>query len=143
MHNVYDAYGKCWVKIRRDRNKMPFAFVQYETIGAANEAINKARGVMIDGRSTRCEHAKVNRALYLTRHTGGSISEDEARTLLEQYGAIELATPISIIDQHLFSLPEGIMVQFAYFQDARDAQLVRTPILSISPYLTVPGNETS
>ena len=30
VHNVYDAFGRCYVKIRRDKNKMPFAFVQFE-----------------------------------------------------------------------------------------------------------------
>ncbi|KKY25366.1 putative rna recognition domain-containing protein [Phaeomoniella chlamydospora] len=123
VQQIFGAHGKCYVKIRRDKNQMPFAFVQYETVEAANEAISKCRGAIIDNRPTRCEHAKVNRALYLTRHTGGPISDAEARALLEPYGAIESTSPISIIDQHLFNLPEGIMVQFAYFQDARDAQM--------------------
>ena len=29
----------------------------------------------------------------------------------------------------MFRLPEGIWVQFAYFQDCRDAQMVRDPRL--------------
>ena len=30
VKQVFELYGKCYIKIRRDRNKMPNAFVQYE-----------------------------------------------------------------------------------------------------------------
>lgn len=30
VSNAFSQYGMCWVKIRRDLNGMPFAFVQYE-----------------------------------------------------------------------------------------------------------------
>jgi hypothetical protein len=60
----------------------------------------------------------------LTRHTGGSISHEEARRVLESFGAIEEISPISIADQKIANLPEGTWVKFAFFQDCVDARIV-------------------
>ena len=30
VQQVFSTFGTCYVKIRRDRNRMPFAFVQFE-----------------------------------------------------------------------------------------------------------------
>jgi RNA recognition motif. (a.k.a. RRM, RBD, or RNP domain) len=60
----------------------------------------------------------------LTRHTGGPVSDEEARNVLERFGAIEETCPISVGDQKVANLPEGRWVKFAYFQDCCDAQYV-------------------
>ncbi len=100
--------------------------------------------MVIDGRPIRAEHANADRkfghcpslqplpdlskgAVLLTRHTGGPITDEEARGVLEFFGDIEETCPISVADQKFANLPEGRWVKFAYFQDCADAQFVRFP----------------
>ena len=63
-------------------------------------------------------------SLYLSRVTGGPISEDEAREILGRFGALEKVWYCAKTDTEMFLLPEGIWVMFAFFQDCRDAQAV-------------------
>ena len=97
--------------------------------------------MVVDGRPVRVEHAKGDRefdnwpshlhlsdpsqgSVLLARHTGGQITDDEAREALSCFGAIEETAPVSVADQKLADLPEGRWVKFAYFQDCRDARYV-------------------
>lgn len=103
--------------------------------------------MMINGRACRTEVAKVNRkhdpspplsclpysntialvgSVFLSRVTGGPISEAEARNILSRYGDIQRVWHSTPTENEMFRLPEGIWVQYAYFQDCRDAQAVRT-----------------
>ena len=62
--------------------------------------------------------------VYLSNIRGGRVSENEARQLLEVYGAIEkiwYATPTEL---EIYRLPMGIWVKFAFFDDCRDAEQV-------------------
>ncbi len=65
--------------------------------------------------------------MLLTRHTGGRITDEEAREALGRFGDIEETAPISVADQKLANLPEGRWVKFAFFQDCRDAHIVCFP----------------
>ena len=100
--------------------------------------------MLINGRPCRTEVAKVNRkevtldlrrsallwhswtagSLYLSRVSGGPISETEARDVLSRHGPIESVWLCSQTDKEMFRLPDGIWVKFVYFQDCRDAQAV-------------------
>ncbi|KAL6713555.1 hypothetical protein ACLMJK_009020 [Lecanora helva] len=122
VQNAFSQFGTCYVKIRRDNNGMPFAFVQYETVEDAQRAITQGRGMHINNRPCRTEVAKVNRSLYLSRVTGGPISETEARKILSNYGDIEKVWYSSQTESEIFRLPEGIWVMFKLFQPSRDAQ---------------------
>ena len=53
------------------------------------------------------------------------MSETEARQALARFGALEKVWYCSQTDKEMFRLPEGIWVMFAFFQDCRDAQVVR------------------
>ena len=64
-------------------------------------------------------------SLYLSRVNGEPITNEEAREVLEKFGALEKVWHCSQTDKEMFRLPEGIWVMFAYFQDCRDAQGVR------------------
>ena len=100
----------------------------------------------INNRPCRTEVAKVNReapppfslwlrfcfntlmflgSLYLSRVTGGAISEAEARNVLSRYGEIEKVWYASPTESEIFRLPEGIWVMYKLFQPSRDAQAVR------------------
>ena len=65
-------------------------------------------------------------ALFLSRITGGAITEEEAREILRGFGDLEKVWVSSDTDKEMYRLPDGIWVQFAYFQDCRDAQMVTT-----------------
>ena len=98
--------------------------------------------MMIEGRQCRTERAKVQRklmcdrrsrpvltefylgALFLSRSTGGPITAKEARSILHGFGDLEKIWVASDTDKEMFRLPDGIWVQFAFFQDCRDAQMV-------------------
>ena len=75
-------------------------------------------------------------SLYLSRVTGGPISEREAHSILRPYGAIEKTWYSTPTDKEMFRLPEGIWVTFAFFQDCRDAQAVSLSSNRISQPLT-------
>lgn len=99
----------------------------------------------MDGRPCRTEVAKVNRelswekqtthdrevnqspgSLYLSKVTGATISESEAHQALSRFGALEKVWYCSQTEREMFRLPEGIWIMFAFFQDCRDAQAVRS-----------------
>ncbi|KAL9118568.1 MAG: hypothetical protein Q9187_004887 [Circinaria calcarea] len=103
VQREFSAFGTVYVKIRRDSRGMPYAFCQYEHLADSERAIQ-------------------NGSLYLSRIAGGPISEDEARSVLSRYGALEKIWLCTPTDKEMFRLPDGIWVMFAYFQDCRDAQ---------------------
>ena len=115
-------------------------------VSDSERAIENGRGLVIDGRACRTERARVNRrepinqhgkspianivvfyqgSLYLSRISGGPISETEARQVLSKYGALERVWYCTPTDKEMYRLPDGIWVMFAFFQDCRDAQSVR------------------
>ena len=63
-------------------------------------------------------------SLYLSKVTGETISEDEARQVMSRFGALERVWFCTQTDKEMFRLPEGIWIMFAFFQDCRDAQAV-------------------
>ncbi|KAI9655807.1 MAG: hypothetical protein M1821_005242 [Bathelium mastoideum] len=118
---TFGSFGSVYVKIRRDNRHMPYAFCQYENKQNADRAIIEGKNALIDGRRCRTEIAKVQRALYISRHNGDPVQEHEARQLLIPFGAIEKIWLPSETDREMYQLPLGIWVRFAYFQDCRDA----------------------
>ena len=60
----------------------------------------------------------------MSRIVGGDIPEREARQLLEIYGAIEHVWYATRTDREMFGLPEGIWVQFAFYDSAHEARRV-------------------
>lgn len=101
---------------------MPFAFVQYHERAHAEHALIRGRTTIIEGRLCRTEAAKVPRALYMTRLNGGSISLEEAREALRDCGPLSREWFPTLTDREMYRLAEGIWLEFAYFNDARDAQ---------------------
>ena len=65
-------------------------------------------------------------SLYLSRVTGGPVSEIEACNVLSFYGEIEKVWYASPTEVEIFRLPEGIWVMYKLFQPSRDAQAVGT-----------------
>ena len=83
VREVFQVFGNCYVKIRRDHKGMPYAFCQYEvspvaknnltflicpkTSEDAQRAINLGRGMKVNGRDCRTEVARVNREHLIRR----------------------------------------------------------------------------
>lgn len=80
VNQAFSQFGTVWIKIRRDRKGMPFAFAQFEVESlirlrfpthnsqneqAAQQAIIRGRGLLLFGRPCRTEVARVNRQSYL------------------------------------------------------------------------------
>ncbi|KAK5079729.1 hypothetical protein LTR70_008344 [Exophiala xenobiotica] len=137
VHDAFDQFGNCIVKVRRDRHGHPFALVQYHTIDAATQAIEGGRDLIVDDRKIRTEHAEARReyilqnadtglsigsgSVVLSRVGGGPVSKDEAHELLSRYGPIQETQPTTHADANTYGMPEGIWVKFAYYLDFKDA----------------------
>lgn len=96
-----------------------------QTEGEAQHAVTEGRNIPIMGRHCRTEIARVNRkscqlaspwsitnslsvgTLYLSRISGGDISHEEARQILNGYGAIEELHHASSAERALYGLPQG------------------------------------
>ncbi|KEF57661.1 uncharacterized protein A1O9_05579 [Exophiala aquamarina CBS 119918] len=95
---IFTVFGPCFVKVRLDRNKHPFAFVQYENSDDAAAAVEGSLNLNIDGRRIRVERAKAERAVILSKMNGDIVTEEEARRMLERFGPIELMAPTQRMD---------------------------------------------
>ncbi|KAI9349737.1 hypothetical protein BDR26DRAFT_636722 [Obelidium mucronatum] len=75
------------VKVLKDWLARPYAFVQYESVQAAQTALLRAHNTIVNGRYIRVEQAKVNRTLFIGKF--GSTSPSELNNVLETFGAVE------------------------------------------------------
>ena len=75
-------------------------------------------------------------SLYLSKITGGLITEQEAYEILKELGPLEKVWIASPTDKEMYSLPDGIWIMWSYFQGARDAQNVSKPFYTLTILLT-------
>ncbi|KAJ9605598.1 hypothetical protein H2200_010255 [Cladophialophora chaetospira] len=121
VHEAFDYFGPNHVKVHRDRNRHPYAFVQYEIIQDAVAAVKGAYGLVLDGRKVRVEHAKAERAVILSKLDGSPVSEAEARGILERFGSLELVAAATTPNRRDGGMTNAMYVRFAYYLDCRDA----------------------
>ncbi len=86
---------------------------------------------ILEGQIASKANTAAQGSLFLSKISGGPISEEEAHRVLAQFGAIEKVWYNTQTDKEMFRLPEGIWVMFAYFQDCRDAQAVCYKIIVV------------
>lgn len=79
------------VKVLRDPHNRPYAFVQYNNDKDAKKAIAEAHNTVLEGRTIRCEHAKVNRTLFISNEY--QLAHSKIKTELEVFGEIEKLLP--------------------------------------------------
>ncbi|KAK8204706.1 hypothetical protein IWZ01DRAFT_73999 [Phyllosticta capitalensis] len=135
LNDVFSRFGKCFVKLKRDRG-MPIAFVQYDNSADASQALDQGAGLIILGRKCRTERAKApsksstplpvsllmcTGCVYVSRRDGAMPSEGEVVGLLASRGEVEKTWAPTETEQELHKLPPGFFVRFAYYQDAVDA----------------------
>ncbi|RMZ86828.1 hypothetical protein DV736_g5941, partial [Chaetothyriales sp. CBS 134916] len=119
-HDLFGVFGRNVIKVKFDRNKHPFALVQFETTEAAVEALTSNQGAVIDGRPIRLEQGKAERAVVIARKDGTEMREGEARAVLEPYGALDALFPTYSVCGSMTDLP-GFSARFVYYQDCQDA----------------------
>ncbi|KAH8586978.1 hypothetical protein B0O99DRAFT_602078 [Bisporella sp. PMI_857] len=95
--HVFREFGPVWVKIRRD-------------------------GRIINGRPCRTEKAKAHR-LFLLERQYGTLSADEARRVLSQFGHLEACYVATPLERATFRLPEGVVAQFELYENGQSAQI--------------------
>ncbi|KAF8470124.1 hypothetical protein BDZ91DRAFT_847275 [Kalaharituber pfeilii] len=118
----FGRFGRLHVKIRRDEKGNPYSFVQFENDQHAKRAIREGRGAVIDGsgRRIRCEPAKVNRTLLLSKLDNGVFDEKDARKALFGFGELESVEFISGKYIAARGIRNGAFIRFVYRQDAVD-----------------------
>ncbi|CAO3592252.1 unnamed protein product [Absidia cylindrospora] len=117
VYRKFEEWGKLLhVKAFKDGQDRPYAFVQYERIGDAKQALLMAPGTLLDGRNIRCEPARVNRSLII-ESTEIPLAEQDIVNELSTYGPIEQFQFIE--DGSLTSA----RVMFSYRDDAINAFL--------------------
>ncbi|KAL8366895.1 hypothetical protein RB595_003214 [Gaeumannomyces hyphopodioides] len=117
----FSKYGTVFIKIRRDPHHMPFAFCQYTNNEDAKTAMEAAKGAVILGRPCRTEMVKANRAFFIYRRRGGPITVEEAKLILEQYGALVSAEYSTSLQKEL-DVDAVVVVEFSTFDLTRDLQ---------------------
>ena len=106
--------------------------------------------MILDGRKIRIERAKAERkskprqlcltpnltcysgAVILSKADGGSVTEAEARGVLERFGPLDLIAATNALNRRFGGLAQAMFVRFAYYLDCRDALRV-----SFDPLQTV------
>ena len=86
VKNKFKEYGELnGVKVLRDQENRPYAFVQYTNDLDALAALESAHGTVLDGRIIRCEPARVSGATKL--------SHVDVKKLCSEFGKLEQLVP--------------------------------------------------
>lgn len=115
----FERWGElALVKVLRDPSNRPYAFVQYTNDEDAQKALVNGHNSTLDGRTIRCEPAKVNRTLYIATCNGLNISSKELKDSLEHYGEIEQMMGNNDSQFRKSNLNKAWFCKFAYRDDA-------------------------
>lgn len=88
----FAQWGKlATVKVLRDPSNRPYAFVQYTNDKDSKNAIANGHNSILDGRSLRCEAAKVNRTLFVSSKF--LKNEKPFKEMLQEFGEVEQLIP--------------------------------------------------
>lgn len=131
----FQYFGKLnGVKVLRDPQNRPYAFVQYTNDHDAQRALNLSQGSTLNDRVIRCEQARVNRTLFVS--CSSPISCRDIESFCEQFGELEQLIPSftsdpnqsntkkrNILPNFRFIEPESYkiscwFIQFAFRDDA-------------------------
>lgn len=89
VQHQFGIYGDIMdVKVMRDPQGRPYAFVQYERIEDAQNALINGHHKVLDGRPVRVEQAKVNRTLFVSRFDR-ELKEEHLLNCFKEFGLVE------------------------------------------------------
>ncbi|KAK9464567.1 hypothetical protein V1512DRAFT_109061 [Lipomyces arxii] len=115
---IFAKWSPIDVTTHRDSADRPYAFVQMRTYEDARDALSECRGALIFDRPIRCEHARVNRALFLASSSKIMLRR-EAEIIFEKFGQLEFL--ISATTQYGRGVLRGWCGKFEYREDAIEA----------------------
>ncbi|AET41127.1 Rim4p Ecym_7289 [Eremothecium cymbalariae DBVPG len=122
---AFKKYGELsMVKVLRDPSNRPYAFVQYTNDNDAKRALKQAQGTLLNGRTIRCEKAKVNRTLFISTRNRKTpeVTSDEIIQLCSSFGELEqlVASREYAFKKNYYPIDRSSawFVQFAYRDDA-------------------------
>ncbi|KAK9432257.1 hypothetical protein V1505DRAFT_398685 [Lipomyces doorenjongii] len=116
--NVFAKWNPLDVTAHRDSSDRPYAFVQLRSYEDARDALRECRGALIFDRPIRCEHARVNRALFLASASRHLLRRD-AENIFKKFGQLEFL--ISATIQYGRGNVRGWCAKFEYREDAIEA----------------------
>ncbi|KAJ4259646.1 hypothetical protein NW762_007576 [Fusarium torreyae] len=117
---VFNQFGTVWVKMKRDKRHMPFAFVQYTERSQADLALSHGRGEDILGRPCRIEKCGGNLIYIIYRRNHRMVQHDEARIIFSKYGTIAKIENLGRQSQMRLRLPPSLLVHYEMFDARRD-----------------------
>ncbi|AMD22306.1 HGL034Cp [Eremothecium sinecaudum] len=122
---AFKKYGELsMVKVLRDPSNRPYAFVQYTNDIDAKRALKQAQGTLLNGRTIRCEKAKVNRTLFISTRNRKTpeVTSEEIVQLCSSFGELEqlVASREYAFKKNYYPIDRSSawFVQFAYRDDA-------------------------
>ncbi|ORZ05474.1 hypothetical protein BCR42DRAFT_496736 [Absidia repens] len=128
LHKHFEQWGTIIsVKVSKDSMNRPYAFIQYERICDARQAVIQAYGSLLEGRAVRCEAARVNRTLHLSSLQFPLVEKDILQQL-SKFGEVE-----DIHFVHDQGIPSAY-VKFCYRNDAVDAYMCLKPPYTLGPW---------
>ncbi|KAF4262630.1 hypothetical protein KXX13_001403 [Aspergillus fumigatus] len=143
VQQTFSAFGPCHVKIKRDKRKIPTAFVQFEKVEHAVAALAENDLIKLHDRWLRIEKIKGKRTARLGHRSGLPVSPHDFETALTGRGHFESCFLEEVYFLDLGFLTTVFTVTFAYVDDYRDAikAFERHPMYYLQP-LDIEGNPT-
>ncbi|KAK7397867.1 hypothetical protein QQX98_012756, partial [Neonectria punicea] len=136
VSKIFREYGPVYVKIKRDRRHMPFAFCQFTQVAEARVALAHGHRRLILGRHCRTERCKANVTFLVCKKNGEPVGLFEAYGFLQRFGSIfkvEYLDRESQIGRHL---PPAVIVVYEYFDARRDVikSVGNHPVYMVMPH---------
>ncbi|KAI8991272.1 hypothetical protein BDF20DRAFT_997187 [Mycotypha africana] len=123
------------VKVFKDWLGRPYAFVQYESVSDSRVALKEAPGTILNGRSVRCEPARVNRSICLVS-LSQPFNKKYIQESLVEFGEIE---DVSVLQPH--GKFYSVFIKYKYRDDAIKAFLTLKYADHLSFQLVTAANE--
>ncbi|KAF5674907.1 meiotic activator RIM4 [Fusarium heterosporum] len=120
LTKIFGKYGVNFVKMKRDRRRMPFAFVQYTDVKHADVAVEKARGELVLGRPCRTERCGGSLTYIIFRKNNRRVLPDEARAIFSRFGEVDKVEPLDYRIQKQMGVPPCLLIHFLKFDPRRD-----------------------
>ncbi|KPM45110.1 hypothetical protein AK830_g1505 [Neonectria ditissima] len=135
---IFGEYGSVYVKIKRDKRGMPFAFVQFTHHSHARVALEHGHKRLILGRYCRTErckgncmpptqptsilhkHSSISVTFLVYKKNGLATGLTEAYSLLQQWGTIDKVEHLDRETRLTMRLPQSVIVVYERFNARRN-----------------------
>ncbi|KAF7173219.1 hypothetical protein CNMCM6106_007334 [Aspergillus hiratsukae] len=139
----FSTFGPCHVKVKRDKRKIPTAFVQFEKVEDAAAALAENELIKLHDRWLRIEKIKGKRTARIGHRYGHPVTQYDYDIALTGRGHFEscFLEEVPFLDLGFFTT--AFIVTFAYIDDFRDTikAFERHPIYYLQP-LDIEGSPT-